>query len=278
MATYDKMLLAALYNGTQGHVKSSSYFPILWVKCVNADYPDATVAVNAGGDIAFTTNGTTADTTVNTTGTLDLSTPAATLNTLGEVADMINASANWVAIILGGTRDMGVDGIFYTTTEANAAGVNGLFLYGDCSVTGGPSSEAYYCFAISAFDPAKITAKPSDGSTPEPDAGCQSILSYVKWLINASTAGNALLYIYSSSQTADQCIYGPINIDNTTTTDGVLGGPPLFKSRLGERLVIRLQSDATMASAAATLVAQGLSIDWSADDFVSGYVLANAAG
>ncbi len=278
MASYEHMLMSAFYNGTQGHVKNSSYFPIAWVKCVNSDYPDATVAVNSGGDMAFTTNGTTADTTViASTGIIDMSTPAAGYNTLGEWADTVNGSANWVGLILGGTRDMLTDGLFYTTTEANASGVNGVFLYGDCT---DPTSSgtAYYCFAVSAFDPSLITAKPSDGSTPEPDASCQSVLNYVKWLVNASTAGNALLYIYSSTQKADNLIYGPINIDNTTTTDGVLGGPPLYKSRLGERLVIRLQSDVTMASTACTLVAQGYSIDWSAGKFLSGYVLANAAG
>ena len=132
MATYDQMLVASVYNGTQGHFKSSSYFPMLWVKCINADYPDATVAVNAGGDIAFTTDGTTADTTVvASTGIIDLSTPAAAYDTLGEVADVINASANWVCVILGGLRAWAVDGLFYTFTEANAAGANGIILYGD---------------------------------------------------------------------------------------------------------------------------------------------------
>jgi hypothetical protein len=62
---------------------------------------DATIEINAGGDIAFTTDGSTADTTLGlptSNGTIDVS--DATANTFGEVCDEINSSANWQCILV----------------------------------------------------------------------------------------------------------------------------------------------------------------------------------
>ena len=71
------------------------------------------VAVAAGGDMTFRIAGA-ADTAVNTVaqgslcgatpGTLDLSTPAGTCDTLGEVVDVINASGDWIAVLVDGLR------------------------------------------------------------------------------------------------------------------------------------------------------------------------------
>lgn len=58
----------------------------------------ATLTVNAAGDLLFTTDGSTADDTVSTDGTVDVSDSAE--DTFGEVADAINASANWSAILV----------------------------------------------------------------------------------------------------------------------------------------------------------------------------------
>jgi hypothetical protein len=267
MANYSQMLLAALYNGTQGHVKSTDYFPLMAVRCTNADDPDASIAVSSGGDLAFTTDGTTADTTVNTTGTIDCSTPGATTDTLGEVLDLINASANWDAVLLGGIRSMGTDNLFYTTTKATAGGSTWVVLYGDS--TSAQSSVYYYCFAVNGLESGMAT----DG---DPDEGCQSTVNYINATINWSSAGS--LKIYSCSQAADHLVDTITLADNTAKELGALSGPPIYKSRLGERLVIMLYSDASLTGAAGALRVQGLTIDWSGGAFKSGYVLPNAAG
>ncbi len=97
----------------------------------------ATVAVAAGGDMAFEV-AAAADTTVNpsatnycgaTPGTLDLSTPEASCNTLGEVVDVINSSANWQAVIVDGLRSDTVDNVLLAAVAAEATRVDGLPIY-----------------------------------------------------------------------------------------------------------------------------------------------------
>ena len=129
---------------------------------------------------------------------------------------------------------------------------------------------------MSAFDPTLITAKPSDGSAPDPDAGCQSIITYMTGMINWTSAGT--LKIYSSTQLADNLIDTVTLTDNTTATIGARGGPPVWKSRLGERLVVVFTSDLTMATTGAATTIEGHSIDWANRNFVKGYTLSNAAG
>ena len=268
MATYDQLLLASVSNGTQGHVKASDSFPLFRVKCINSAYPDATLAITSG-ILYFTTDGTTADTTVNTTGNIPCATPAAGLDTLGEVADVINASANWTCQILGGIRSMGSGAsgtsLFATLTEANAAGSNDLIVYGLATTV--LSSVYYYCFAVSGLD--------NTTSDVDPDAGMQSIIHYLTATIDNSSAGS--LKIYSSSQSADKLLYSVALADNTATPLGSLNGPPLWKSRLGERLVVMLYSDASLTGAAGALTVQGHTVDWSNGNFISGYGLTNAS-
>lgn len=90
------------------------------------------VAVSAGGDITFYDCGS-ADTTVNTTGTIDCSTPPAASNTIGEVVDIINASENWKAIMVGCLRSDSSDNVFDTLTTT-VVPIDGLGLKLDTSV------------------------------------------------------------------------------------------------------------------------------------------------
>jgi len=58
----------------------------------------ATVTVDASGHLIFTTDGSTADTTVSTDGTITVS--GGTEDTFGEIAEIINGSANWACTLV----------------------------------------------------------------------------------------------------------------------------------------------------------------------------------
>ena len=102
------------------------------------------VEVEAAGNMVFRVAGS-ADAAVNTValgspcgatpGTLDLSTPAATCNSLGEVVDVINASGTWIAVLVDGLRTDLSDNTL--TVRAVTAGVtaSGVPLYFDSTVS-----------------------------------------------------------------------------------------------------------------------------------------------
>ncbi len=99
------------------------------------------VAVAAGGDMTFRVAGV-ASTTVNsaavcgaTAGTIDLSTPAATCDTLGEVVDVINATVDWRAVLVGALRSDSSDNTLTTFAVASAVRSDGLPLYFDSAVS-----------------------------------------------------------------------------------------------------------------------------------------------
>lgn len=116
--------------------------PAIYVKYVGTAAGAATVAVAAGGDVTVVANGA-ADATINaagtvcgaTPGTLDLSTPAAGCDTLGEVVDLFNASPNWVASLHGGLRSDSSDNTLNTLVTADAKNPAGLALINDQAVT-----------------------------------------------------------------------------------------------------------------------------------------------
>lgn len=101
----------------------------------------ATVAVAAGGDMTFEVSAA-ASTSINsaaicgvTAGTVDLSTPAVTCDTLGEVVDMINATSDWRAVLVDGLRSDSSDNTLYTLVTAQATLKNGLAIYEDATVS-----------------------------------------------------------------------------------------------------------------------------------------------
>ena len=102
------------------------------------------VAVAAGGDMTFRVAGA-ADPAVNTVaagslcgatpGTLDLSTPAATCNSLGEVVDVINASGTWIAVLVDGLRTDLSDNTLTTLSVTTGVAAKGVALYFDSPVS-----------------------------------------------------------------------------------------------------------------------------------------------
>ena len=76
----------------------------------------ARVSVDAAGDLFFFNDAGSADTTVSTDGQIDVSGSAE--NTWGEVADAINLSANWAAILQDALPSVGCNDVLTSTTVA----------------------------------------------------------------------------------------------------------------------------------------------------------------
>jgi hypothetical protein len=120
-----------------GHITSDTAGSVaLLVRYVGTAAGSATtdVEVTAGGDINFRVAGS-ADTTVDTDGTIDCSTPPAGSDTMGEVVDLINASANWRAVLVGALRSDGTDNVLTTRSVTAAAKAEGVPLYFDSAVS-----------------------------------------------------------------------------------------------------------------------------------------------
>ncbi len=268
MATLDSLAMARLMSASQGGaVETSATGAVLfWIRCLLATDSGATIAVSAAGDMAFTTDGTTADTTVNTTGTIDGSTPPAGSNTLGKWAGLINASPNWECILLGSRPEDSSDNTVavFTETDISTAAykADGLFLYGDSAVT--PYNT---CHAISGFMPGVAR----DITKGDPDEGCYSVLQALEVMCDFSAAGT--VYVYSANQSDSTLMWSAALTDATVKVLGTPGGF-MFRSRDGERLIITIRNDQTGATD--ILRATGYAIDMSNANPRQGYSLTNA--
>jgi hypothetical protein len=130
-----------------GNVSSDTAGSVaMLIKYVGTTAGSATtdVAVAAGGDMSFRVAGV-ASTTVNTAaggavcgavvGTLDLSTPAGTCDTLGEVVDVINSSSDWRAVLVSGLRSDSSDNTLTTFAVSAAQRAEGIPVYFDSGVS-----------------------------------------------------------------------------------------------------------------------------------------------
>ena len=261
----ENLLMSSVQAPSQGHCKavSTASFPFLWIRCKDdsGDRDAATVEVT-GSNIVFTTDGTTADTTVNTTGTIDCSSPGAGSDTIGEVVDLINAGGKWEAKLLNGLRSWTLASVSALVTIAEKDAdytTNGVTLYIDASVSIG--GAYFYCWSITGFDPYTAPA----GKSFYSDENCQNEIDYISWLINASTAGNAKLHIYGVYDDGVPANYAEreiftINIDNTQTTWGTHAGP-IFKGATGERLMIIMEEDNSTTIDSDNMTVHGKCVD-----------------
>lgn len=106
------------------------------VKYVGTAASTNTVAVAANGDLTLNSGGAV-DPTIKcpsggSDGVIDVSDTAC--DTLGEVADIINASANWKAVILDGLRSDSSNDTIVTFAATNASLTGGLELKWDAAV------------------------------------------------------------------------------------------------------------------------------------------------
>ena len=281
MATLESILQSQASAPTQGVsiIGATTVGGVLfWLQYQGTTASGATVAVAAGGDMAFTTDGSTADTTVNGTGSIDLSTPAAGLDTMGELMDIINQSDNWAMVLLGARRASFTNNCILTVAAVDlstqAKKDTGHYFFQDPAVVDG-TSEYGMPWAISGFDPSSYN-KLKSGSITNPDLNCQSSLTWVNANTDWSSAGHLVLYSCSQESDGDPFKIIPILADNTDTS---LGNhvSPIHRSRIGERLVVRVVNDASGVSGATTLDASGFTTNTRAG-IKPGYSLTNGAG
>ena len=283
MATLESILLSQAAAPTQGvNIVGSTTVGgvLLWIRYEGAVGSGASFEVDAStGDYEFTTDGTTADTTIGLPtldGTIDVSDASA--NTLGELADNINSSANWSCVLLGGLRANLTANATLTVAEVvmstQAKKNTGHYCYQDPAVVDA-TSEYGMAWAISGFDPSSYN-KLTSGALTNPDLNCQSSLIHVIANTDWSSSGYLALYSCSQSKDGDAFKILPILADNTDTP---LGNhvSPIHRSSVGERLIVRVVNDASGVSGATTLDASGFTTN-TRGDIKPGYSLTNAAG
>ena len=250
--------------------------PLFWIGYQGDTDSGATVAVAAGGDMAFTTDGSTADTTVNGTGSIDLSTPAAAVDTMGELGDIINQSANWAFIFYGALRAGLTDNAILTVAAVDlstaAKKLAGHFFFQDPAVVLATSLYGVP-WAISGFDPTTYD-KLEQGSLVDPDLNNQASLTYANVTSDFSAAGR--LEFISCSQSADGNAFQIALTDNTVKEIGNYAAP-IWKSKVGERLVVRVLNDQDAAANSTILNAAGYATN-TRGDILNGAPLTNAAG
>lgn len=281
MATLESIGISQAVAPTQGVsiIGATTVGGVLfWLRYEGTTDSGATVEVEAAGNMVFTLDGTNADTTVNGTGTIDLSTPGAGADTMGEVMDLVNQSDNWAFVMLGGRRASLTDNVILTVAKVDlstqAKKATGHYFFQDPAVVDA-TSEYGMPWAISGFDPSSYN-KLKSGSITNPDLNCQSSLTWVNANTDWSAAGHLVLYSCSQEADGDPFKIIPILADNTDTP---LGNhvSPIHRSRIGERLVVRVVNDASGVSGATTLDASGFTIN-TRGDAKPGYSLTNGAG
>lgn len=228
---------------------------IMWIRYLGDTASGATLEIAAGGDATFTTDGTTVDTTVNTNGVIDMSSPGAGTDTLGEVLDLINASANWEAVLLAGQRSDLSNNVILTVAEVDmstaAMKKTGLFLFHD-PVVADQTSIYSVGHAITAFNPDTYV------KGDDPDENCESVLTYLVATSDFSSAGQIVI-VNANLDGSTKAMTISLT-DNTAKELGNLA-VPIFRSKVGHRLIIRVENDQNASSNATKLVCAGYTID-----------------
>lgn len=234
----------------------------------------ATFEITSGGDWVFTTDGTTADTTVNATGTIDCSTAPAGNNIYGELIQLINASPNWKFIPLAVINEYLVENTAETQAEIDmstaAMKKSGWFVFRDSSVADGTYGKiASVC--ISGFS--------NDVNTPKllADDLCINWVNYITAICNFDS-GAALVKVYTCPALgtgSSVLLYtGAALTTDTLATFGSNGEDGFMPSKYGERLVISIEASADLDSY--TLTAIGKCYDLHGKNVKAGYSVTNA--
>jgi len=277
MASLDTLYFANQSAASQGLniFTPNMETPVMWIRWLGTVSSGATVEVAATtGDITFTTDGSTVDTTIDSglsdggtsdPGVIDVSDTVA--NTFGKVAGLINASENWQCYLLGVLPEDGSGAWMIATTTAidvstAAMQTTGLYLFGD----EGNSFDVAY--AISGFDPSKSTTEHYD------DDDC---VSYLQWaLCNLDSTSEGTFRVYSANQTSSTLLFKYIQTDDTTFTYGDLKvRASIVQSKIGERLVVMGRNDED-GQATDEFNCLGWTVDRSGQRYVNGYKLTNA--
>ena len=169
------------------------------IKYVGTTVGSATtdVAVAANGDMTFRVAGV-ASTTVNsaavcgaTAGTIDLSTPAGSCDTLGEVVDVINATSDWRAVLVGALRSDSSDNTLTTFAVAAAQKAEGIALYFDSAVS---LTTTIALIPETCKTDIRCFMSPNGSLLSNPYAGQQTEVRWVAGFSTFATTGNFQIF------------------------------------------------------------------------------------
>ena len=267
---YDNQLNELLAESRFFYNETTQTMPALIVQYIGSE-ASGTVTVAAGGDMTFkhgALSSEAVDGGIGASGVLDLSTPAAGLDTMGELVDTINASANWRAILVGARRADSTDNTLAALSEAQAKVSTlsgryrsaGLYVYMDEQV-------AFKCgFSITNKRYTGVyTASAQKALGDVKDAGYQNELAalslkstygsgtsaYTVYLINDETNEEITLFSAAGGATT---VAGSLNLVSTYGS--------AYKAPIGYRIFVQLVNSAAMT---ATLISgQGRTVKRSA--------------
>jgi hypothetical protein len=253
-----------------GHISSDTAGSVaMLIKYVGTTAGSATtdVAVAANGDMTFRVAGV-ASTTVNSAaaqtcgavvGTLDLSTPAATCNTLGEVVDVINATSDWRAVLVGALRSDSSDNTLTTFAVAAAQKAEGVALYFDSAVS---LTTSIALIPESCKTDIRCYMDPSGKLKENPFGGLQTDVRWVEGYSTFATTGTFNIYSVkprnvagTGSETATTLwseVTGASGTNKQLTQFQTVG----LRGRPHEKVIVRITD--TGASSAFFLHAYGL--------------------
>lgn len=192
-----------------GHVSSDTAGSVaMLIKYVGTAAPSATtdVAVAAGGDMTFRVAGV-ASTTINsglvacgnTAGTLDLSTPAATCDTFGEMVDVINATSDWRAVLVSALRTDSTDNTITTFAVTAAAKAEGVPLYFDSAVS---LTTSIAMIPDNCKTDIRCFMSPQGLLKENPNGGTQTDVRWIEGYSTFATTGTFNIYSVKESNKA----------------------------------------------------------------------------
>jgi hypothetical protein len=238
----------------------------LFIRYVGTDTGTNTVAVAAGGDLAFVDAGTAgADVSVicpsgGTGGTIDVSNAAC--DTLGELVDVINdeTDGNWVATIHAGLRSDSSNDTLLLLSAADAAVVTGLVINWDSDVV----NEVNFVLS-DVSDLRDYVGNDRTGDLlSNPFAGLRANLQTFDFSINFGSAGTYTVYSVAVDNVAQSetatILIGPLTAaDNTLTTVAPMSPFGVF-SRKNEKLLVKFSDSGTVAGVT-TVTAYGYEME-----------------
>ena len=216
------------------------------------------VAVAANGDLTFLKSGVAVDEfECPVSGALGgvITVANAACDTMGEVVDVINASTNWRAFLVGALRGDSSNDTLLTISATDTTTVGGLALKFDTDV----AKIASIAFMPAGNDINFFIAGPGSmgagGIRPNPFSAWQGAVSLIR-ATSTYASGTSTIKVYSVKTETGRAGKGT---ETATTLWSIAGGAttaeklldysetPLY-SRRGEKLLVRLENSAAMAS------------------------------
>jgi len=247
MASFQSLLTGDLMARRKViNVTDVTKFPAMQIQYIGTKL-FGTVAVAAGGDMTLGADDTDGTTAVHT---IDLSTPAATLDTYGELAAVINGYGDFRCFLIGVRTDLTTDNQLDTLTTASCRTDNGLTIYVDEAATVTDVGVA--------ITNRKFISRPSGGIEnlhvgETIDENCTNSLHYLYWAVTAASTGNIEIIGISQDDATTVSIWDDAIADATSGVTEEHGATPtpdtIFAAApLGYRLVVYMDMGAAVTA------------------------------